>query len=171
MYEISLKNIINFFQTHILSFGDQLREFFHGFLILLQIQFIKKKYIEHVFLIHFWTNIWSEYNWIRPGIIVSNELINMGNLVHVIPLSSFEGKKVSRNDIVRELIDMHWLDQKSIVRTSHLQCISKKRLIKRIWKCSDWELDQIVCTVQKFYLQKNPSEGIFPVSEITNLWL
>ncbi len=144
-----MEKIRNFYEKNIKSLGKKLDDYFSGILTNLQLQFIKNKFKWKVFqwdifMVNYWVNIWSEYKWIRPSVIISKEIINTTNMCIVIPITSYKDKKVFINDMVIENNNENWLLKKSVIKTTHIYTISKIRLIKKIWNISNEELNALI---------------------------
>lgn len=158
MLDRSLNKVIRFYETYISSLWDALREAYDGIYINLQMQFLKKRiisvYTSNIYLVNFWYNIWSEYNWIRPAIVLSSSYINATSICIVIPITSYKWKKWFQSDIIIDPIWENGLSQKSIIRTTHIYTISKKRVIKQIWKIGDDVYDKIHTTIMNDVFEK-----------------
>lgn len=91
-----------------------------------------------IWYVDFWINIWNEFNKIRPAVILTNKKYSTGNNIIIIPVTTFsQGKNILNTDVV-----IH-VNHKSVLKLNHLRDISKKRLLKKIWRIQDSELHEI----------------------------
>lgn len=102
-----------------------------------------------VWYINFWVNIWNEFNKIRPAVILTTKKYSKWNNLIVVPISSFSlDKKILNTNIV---IKEDFLKQKSIIKLNHLRDISKKRLIKKIWRLWDKYLKELDKSIKDLF--------------------
>lgn len=155
MLERTLQRLINYYTANISFLWDELRLFFDGIYENILIQFKKReiKYVfqREIFMVNFWWNIWSEYNWVRPCLVVSNWKINKWSLVIVIPMSSASWKEMFLWDVRITSTRENGLRRESIIRTSHAKSISKRRLIKKIWICDIQSFSVVLLELQWFF--------------------
>lgn len=140
-----INKIITFYNRYIVELWEILDNYFSGIMTNLQIQFTKKRRIRiakrwEIFLVNFGVNIWSEYNKIRPGVVISWNGINKWNTIIVIPLTS-KSKRLFLYDI--EINNKQNSYQESVIKTSHIKNIDKKRLIKKIWNLENSVIAEI----------------------------
>jgi len=127
-----------------MNYKDELKKWFEKKLKIhlekeINIDFRYKKW--EIWYIDFWINIWNEFNKIRPAVILLNKKYSKGNNIIVAPISSFwENKKIINTNII---IEETFLKQKSIIKLNHLKDISKKRLIKKLWRVNNDILSEI----------------------------
>lgn len=87
-----------------------------------------------IYWVNFGVNIGSEFNFVRPAIVISrtDENQKMNNVL-VVPLTTFKPhKKYNSFDIVLDTKEVGKIQEKSIAKIKHLRDVSKKRLSKKI---------------------------------------
>ncbi len=89
-----------------------------------------------------WINIWNEFNKVRPVLVLTNNKFSRWNNIIIIPITSLKSeKRILNTDII---IDTKFgKRQRSIMRINHLKDISKKRLIKKVWRIDDDTLNRL----------------------------
>ena len=83
-----------------------------------------------IYFVNLWKNIWSELNKNRPCIIISKTYFNKTNTVIVIPIKSYKWK-ISRSTQI--IVDLDFLNNKSIIDILAIRQIDKKRINNYIW--------------------------------------
>jgi len=142
-----IQKIIAFYEKYIIQLWERLEKYFSWILINLQMQFVKQKTLKiakrwEIFLINFGVNIGSEYEKIRPWIIISGDEINKWKTVIAIPISS-QIQKIFMYDVILDWNQTNSLTNKSVVKTSHIRNLDKKRLVKKIWQLDEENLEKI----------------------------
>ena len=111
-----------------------------------------KKY--EIYWIHFWENIWTEFNKKRPWIIFkSNKYIRWKDII-VIPITSNKNwKKYWKLDVFLEKSQINNLKQNSVIKTEHLKSVSKMRIWSYIWKLDEKYYDILDNKINKLLLK------------------
>lgn len=96
-----------------------------------------------VIKLNLWYNIWSEINKERIAIILSPNFLNKTswNMI-ILPLTSYKKMKKLGKDI-HYILEEYDFMEKSVVLISNIRDISKKRIIKKIWKLNKDDIDNI----------------------------
>lgn len=92
-----------------------------------------------IYYIELWQNIWSELNKTRPCIVSSIKKANFWNTIIVIPLKSFNWKKINNFQLFLEATNENCLNEDSIIDFSWIRQVSKKRLLDKIWNIKDFD--------------------------------
>lgn len=105
-----------------------------------------RKYDIHY--VNFWINIWNEINGIRPSLIIKSNRYNRWFDILVIPMSwlynSNSSKKILDTfDIIIYPDSDNKLKKDSLLKMRHLKSISKKRVLWRIGKVENIEMEDI----------------------------
>lgn len=81
---------------------------------------------------------WSEQSWVRPCIVLQNNIANKSLLktATIAPITS-SIKNVTSAVIIKQSVQ-NWLDKKSRIELSQIRTIDKQRLIKTIWSLDDF---------------------------------
>ena len=94
-----------------------------------------------IWYVDFWINIWSEFNNKRPAIIISNKSFSWWWNIIVVPITKLlDSKNILNTDII---IEDKNLNYKSIIKLNNIRDISKKRLVRKLWRLSDEILKNI----------------------------
>ena len=119
----------------------------------IKLNHLDSEYIEinkwKIVAVNFWTNIWTEFNWIRPAIIYKASTYKFWEDTIVIPITSlmndnWQEKSRWRLDVNLPEDKTNWIDHDSLLKIAQIRCISKKRLRRdrNSWKILIlWTLD------------------------------
>jgi len=141
----SFIDLVNFYKNNISKIWIDLENYITWFNKKVHIHYNRSFVIQtikqfNIYIVDFWQNIWVEFNKSRPALVISWKKFSSkwDNLV-VIPITSYynkngKAKKVYKTDLVINNTVKNWLDNKSIIRCWSMREVSKKRLIKLIWK-------------------------------------
>lgn len=100
-----------------------------------------------IWLINFDPSIGHEYKKVRPGLIIeSDEFIESGSLITIIPISSKTEKKIEL-DVYLSKSETNRLMKDSLIKTRQISSFDKRRFIKLIGNCEN----HILLSVKKNY--------------------
>ena len=92
-----------------------------------------------IYLVDFNPSRWSEQSWLRPGLIVQNDIWNeFSDTTIILAISSNVKNNPTNIAIIPDKEKK--LSKKSCIKTSQILTISKNRLLKKIWKISKEDL-------------------------------
>jgi len=104
-----------------------------------------------IWIINFDPSFGHEYKKVRPGLIVqSNEYMQYGSLLTIIPISSRIEKKAELDVFLPRTINNR-LMKNSLIKTWQISSFDEKRFIKFVGNCEDNVL-QLVKDMLKRYL-------------------
>ena len=106
-----------------------------------------RKYDIHY--VNYWINIWNEINWIRPSLIIKSNRYNRWYDTLVIPMTWLYDennniKQLDTFDIIINPNNDNKLKKDSLLKIRHLKSISKKRILWRIWKLENLDVEWIM---------------------------
>jgi len=83
---------------------------------------------------------WSEQSWIRPCLVIQNNLFfEYQNTTIVLPITS-TNKSDWKFKILLENYEEHWLNKESTILTFQIRTADKSRFIRKIWEITDLKL-------------------------------
>lgn len=101
-----------------------------------------KKY--EIWLLNLNPNKWSEQKWIRPCLIVQNNILNNKfSTIIVLPITS-SIKNNSSFSIVLDNYETYWLDKKCCILCFQIRVVSKERVIKKIGEINDIKTQNLI---------------------------
>ncbi len=94
-----------------------------------------KKY--EIWLVNLEPIKWSEQSWIRPCIVIQNNLFFLNqNTTIVLPIT-WKKKKNWKFKVLINNYEEIWLTTKSTILTFQIRTVDKTRFIKKIWEIKD----------------------------------
>ena len=95
-----------------------------------------------IYLVNFNPSRWSEQAWIRPALVIQNDVWNEFSSTVIVSAISSKIKNNPTNIIIQPDIKNN-LTSVSVIKTSQLLTIDKQRLISKIWKLSTKDIEKI----------------------------
>ena len=128
--------------------SENIGKFLRWFLDSLKIHFSRKIIIRQykkwdILLIDLGQNIWSEICKRRPCVVFSEKKYNHTDSLVVIPLKSYKNKSVSKFEIMIKADKDNLLYKNSLVSFISIREISKKRIIKHLWRFNAYDMNNI----------------------------
>ncbi len=149
MYKTKLNKILNLIETlksdiNLPIISDFLEWFYEN----ININFNKQNpnlipNIWDIFEVELWINIWSELNKKRPCVIVSKSCFNKWNTVIIVPIRSIKHFSKLWSISFEIWINWTWLIKKSYLTPINIKEISKKRILKKIWKLNKEDIQKL----------------------------
>jgi len=104
-----------------------------------------------IYEVNLWRNVWSELNKKRPCVVISSDPFNSGNTIVVAPIKSI--KNYSKNWVISVFIDIDWtnLEKESFVSISNIREVSKRRLVKKIWKIKKEDMVKVKKSLSVYF--------------------
>lgn len=101
-----------------------------------------KKY--DIWLLNLEPTKWSEQSWIRPCLVIQNNLFfEYQKTTIILPITS-QNKSNWKFTILLEDYKKYWLKTESTILTFQIRTADKSRFIKKIWEISDLKIIKII---------------------------
>lgn len=103
-----------------------------------------------IWIINFDPSFGHEYKKVRPGLIIqSNDYVEYGSLLTIIPISSRIEKKVNLDVFLPKTINNR-LMKDSLIKTRQISSFDKKRFIKFVGNCEVPVLQSVKDMLRKY---------------------
>lgn len=95
-----------------------------------------------IFMVNFNPARWSEQSWIRPAVIIQNDIWNKFWSTVIISAITSTNKDFPFFVFIKKT-NLNWLTNDSSINTSQILTLDKIRLIKKLWKLNNLELQKL----------------------------
>jgi mRNA interferase MazF len=91
-----------------------------------------------IYWVNFWENIWTEFSWRRPALIIKNNSFIRWKDIIVIPITSQKiNKTYYKFDILIWKSEKNRLSQDSVIKLEQIKTVSKLRIWDYIWNLDE----------------------------------